>query len=157
MLRMPTVAAHVKPLDPHSYPQPEWNDPSSVHAALEAVRRAHDEPSANEAYDRLLWAVGNNHSGTFYPVVLAVLPQIEQILINAGTWAQRAAMESLIDLGGSFIPEERYKTHLGASVREQLQAFIHSLRPRVVPLAVGHNARSQSAVDLLELIDDQAA
>jgi hypothetical protein len=147
----------MEPLDLHNYPQPEWNDSSSVHAALEAIRRAHDELSANEAYDRLLWAVGNNHSGTFYPVVLAVLPQIEQILINAETWAQRAAMESLIDLGGSFIPEEGHETYLGASIRGELQAFIHSLRPRVVPLAVGNNARSKSAVDLLELIDDQAA
>jgi hypothetical protein len=140
----------------NDYPQPEWNDPASVHLALEAIWHAHDEPSANEAYDRFLWAVGNNHSGTYYPVVLAVLPQIEEILIGGSAWSQRAAMESLVDLGGTFIPEEGHETHLGISIRGELQAFIHSLRPRIVPIASGNDARSKSAVDLLELIDDQA-
>jgi hypothetical protein len=45
----------------NDYPQPEWNDPASVHAALEAIRRAHDEPSANEAYDRELQAFIRAH------------------------------------------------------------------------------------------------
>lgn len=141
--------------DLDDYPQPEWNDPGSVRTALEAIQRAHDEPSANEACDRLLWAVGNNHSGTFYPVVLAALPQLERILIHGGAWSQWASMESLIDLGGTFIPEAGHETHLGTSVRKEVQAFIHSLRSHIEPLAVGNDARSRSAAELLELIDDQ--
>jgi hypothetical protein len=146
----------MKPLNLDQFPQPDSNDSGSVEAALDALWNAHDESTANDAYDAFLWAMGNNHAGTFYPVVLAVLPEIEHILTNGKAWAQRAAMESLIDLGGSFAAEEGYETYLGASVKETLNAFIHSMRPRIAPLANGTDARAKTAIELLELIDDQA-
>ena len=139
------------------FPQPESNDSSSVESALEALRNSHDPSSAEEAHDRFLWAMGNNHTGTFYPVILAVLPQIEQILRDGGTWPSRAVIESFIDLGGSFVPEEGHEEYLGASVQETLRAFIQSMRPRVALLAQGGGALATSASDLLDLIDDQAA
>lgn len=147
----------MRPLNISQFPQPESNSSGSVEAALDALRHAQDESTANEAYDAFLWAMGNNHAGTFYPVVLAVLPEIEQILTNGKAWAQRAVIESLIDLGGSFVPEEGYENYLGASVQEALNAFIHSMRHHIAPLANGNDARAKSAVDLLELIDDRAA
>lgn len=149
--------ADMTPRDFSQFPQPESNESNTIQDALEALRTAHNLDSANEAYDRFLWSVGNNHSGTFYPVVLAVLPQIEQILTNSGGWAQRAAMESLIDLCGSFVPESGHEVYLGLSVQEALQAFAHSMRPRVAHLVNGTGALSKSASDLLELIDDQVA
>lgn len=148
--------ANMATLDFSHFPQPESNDSNSVGAALDAVRAAHDESSANEACDQLLWALGNNHAGTFYPVVLAALPQIEQILIGGGVWAQHAVLEALIDLGGTFIPEAGYEVHRGVSVQKTLQAFVHAIRPRIEPLAQGAGACSRSARELLELIDDQA-
>ena len=147
----------MRPLNLSNFPQPESNDSSSVEAALDAIRNAEDESTANEAYDAFLWAVGNNHAGTFYPVVLGVLPEIEQILISGNGWAQRAAIESLIDLGGSFVPEEGYENYLGASVQETLKAFTQSMSRHIAPLANGNDALAKSATDLLELIDDQAA
>lgn len=75
------------------FPQPEHNDSSSVKAALATLRGARDEVSAAEAYGAFLWSVGN-HPGTFYPVVLAVLPEIEEILVNGEYWAQRATIEA---------------------------------------------------------------
>jgi len=143
-------------LDLDHYPQPEGNDPGSLFAALKALRDAHDESSAGEAYDRFLWTVGNNHTGTFYPVVLAALPQIEQLLIEGGVWPRQAAMEALIDLGGAFVPEQGHETYLGASVQETLRVFIRSMRPHVLPFAHGGDALSRSATDLVELIDDLA-
>ena len=56
---------HLKPLDLAHFPQPETNDAGSVNAALDALRDAASESSANDAYDAFLWAVGNNHAGTF--------------------------------------------------------------------------------------------
>ena len=147
----------MRPLNLIQFPQPESNESGSVEAALDALRDAKDESAANEAYDAFLWAMGNNHAGTFYPVVLGVLPEIEQILMTGNAWAQRAVMESLIDLGGSFVPEEGYENYLGASVQESLNAFIGSMRHHIAPLANGNDARAKSATDLLELIDDRAA
>jgi hypothetical protein len=145
----------MKTPDPAQFPQPEWNDPDSVSGALDALRKAHDDASANEAHDRFLWAVGNNHAGTFHPVVLATLPSIEQILQDGSVWAQHAALESLIDLAGSFVPEEGHATHHGTSVQEALQAFVQSMRPRIALLAQGNGGGSRSAGELVELIDDQ--
>lgn len=139
------------------FPQPESNDAGAVDAALQALRCARDEPTSKEAYDAFLWAVGNNHAGTYYPVILAVLPEIEQILVSGAAWAQRATMEALIDLGGSFVPEVGHENHLGASVKQTLQAFIQGMRDHIALLANGSDARAASASDLLELIDDQVA
>lgn len=146
----------MEPLDFSQFPQPESNDEGSVESAIEALRNAHDQQSSEEARDEFLWAMGNNHAGTFYPVVLAALPQIQQILSDGDPWSQRAAMESLIDLGGSFVPEKGHELYLGASVQKTLRAFIHSMRPKVALLAQGTGAVSRSAGELLELIDDQA-
>lgn len=66
-------------------------------------------------------------------------------------------MESLIDLGGTFVAEEGHETHLGASVQQTIRAFIRSLRGHIAPFANGDDARATSALDLLELIDDQAS
>jgi len=147
----------MRSLDFTNFPQPDSNEPGSVEAALDALRNARNESAANEACDAFLWAMGNNHAGTFYPVVLGVLPEIEQILMNGNAWAQRAVMESLIDLGGSFIPEEGYENYLGASVQEALGAFIQSMRHHIALLADGNDPRAESAGELLELIDDKAA
>lgn len=145
----------MRPLNLDHFPQPQANDAGTVEAALEALWTAHDEASAVDACDAFLWAMGNNHAGTFYPVVLAVLPEIEQILVSGGAWAQRAAIEALIDLGGSFVPEEGYETYLGGSVQDTLKMFVRSTRRHLLPLASGDDARAKSAIELLELIDDQ--
>ena len=147
----------MRPLDLSQLPQPESNDSGSVEAALDALRNAESESTANEAHDAFLWSVGNNHAGTFYPVILGVLPEIEQILLVGRAWAQRAAMESLIDLGGSFVPEPGYENYLGTSVQKGLNTFIHSMRKYIAPLASGNDARAKSATELLAIIDDQAA
>jgi hypothetical protein len=141
--------------DPAQFPQPEWNDADSVHGALQALRNVRDDTSAIEAQDRFLWAVGNNHAGTFHPVVLATLPGLDQILQGGNSWARHAVLECLIDLAGSFIAEQGHAMHQGAPVQDTLQAFVQSLRPRIAELAEGSDVESRSARELLELIDDQ--
>jgi len=144
------------PLNIDSFPQPDSNGAGGVERALQALRDAHDEQTAVDACDAFLWAVGNNHAGTYYPVVLGVLPALEQILVSGQAWAQRSVLEALIDLGGTFIPEPGHETRRGVSVREALRHFIHAQRHRIAELATGDDARARSAADLLELIDDQA-
>lgn len=157
------LLATMESLNLNDYPLPEWSDADSIAAALDDISHAHDEVSANDAYDKLLWAVGNNHAGHFYPVVLAVLGQLQQLLESADPWGQHAVMESLIDLGGSFAAEPGYEEHQGRNVRQQLQAFIQRLRPVIAHMAEPEQARTmqavdaaraRSAADLLELIDD---
>lgn len=140
-----------------NFPQPDSNDSSTVEAALKALWNARDELSATDACDAYLWAVGSNHAGTFYPVVLGTLAEVRQILVSGNPWAQRAVMEALLDLGGTFVPEAGHVTYQGDVVQGALNAFIQSLRPEVAPLADAQDARASSAKELLELMDDRAA
>lgn len=140
-----------------THPEPEWNAHDAVDGAIQALTAAADEAEAMEAHDRLLWTVGDSHEGTYFPVVLVVLPALEGILKSGSHWARRAAVECLIDLGGSFIPAEGHEHWGGRSVKEAVRLFLQSLRPCVAPLADGLGAAAESAAELLELIDDQAA
>jgi hypothetical protein len=49
------------------FPGPPDYAPREVEAALASLSKAHDRRSANDAYNRVLFAVGNNHRGTLYP------------------------------------------------------------------------------------------
>lgn len=86
-------------------PQPVWNSPSSVADAIAAVRSAADRACSKQAYDQLLHALGNNHAGTYYPIAIAVIPALKNILESEATWPKVAVLEALIDLTGSFVPE----------------------------------------------------
>jgi hypothetical protein len=138
---------------PHAA-QPDWNEPDSVELALKALRDARDEESAVDATDRFLWSVGDNEAGSFYPVVLDALPAIAQILAEGGAWSQQAAIETLIDLAGTFAPEEGHETHEGAAVLDSIRTFVRSMRSVLAPLAGAGDARARSAGELIELIDD---
>ena len=145
-------------MQPHDFdhlPQPEWNDLDAAVFAVAQLRDAHDRASAEEAHDQFLWAVGNNHAGTYFPVVLATLEELKRLLVGGGFWSQRAVMECLIDLGGTFIPEAGYESHGGIDVESTLRAGIQAMRPLVLTLAFGGDARARSAADLIELIDDR--
>lgn len=139
-----------------SLPQPPWNEPDSIELALKALRDARDEVSAVDATDRFLWSVGDNEAGSFYPVVLDALPEIARILAAGGAWSQQATIEALIDLAGTFAPEEGHEIHEGVAVQDRVRAFARSLRAVLAPLAGTGDARARSAGELIELIDDLA-
>lgn len=53
----------------------------------------------------MLFALGNDHAGTYYPVVLAALPFLGAILREGGLAARLRTLDVLLDLRGSFEPE----------------------------------------------------
>ena len=91
-----------------SYPQPAWNQPSTLVRVQEAVEAAYSRTTADEASCALLYAVGNNHAGTYYPIVLTLFPLFESVLRHGSAWSRYAVLESLIDLCGSFEPASEY-------------------------------------------------
>ena len=125
-----------------------------VEAALAALGAAASAEAADEARDQFLWAVGDALHGTYQPVVLSTLPALAQILAAGGPWAQQAVLETLIDLGGPFVPAAGLELQAGVDVRAALRAFLQTLRPSVQTLTAGDDACAGSAAELLELIDD---
>jgi len=97
-------------VDWSSYPQPEWNNPHDVPAALQALAHADSDAAAQEAYDRVLGALGNNHAGTYYPVVLPAVPFLGKIVKDGPVWARVGALDALIELLTSFEPEPGFET-----------------------------------------------
>ncbi len=138
----------------HAYPQPEWNDPGSVSAALGDVTQAHDKKSSSSAYNRLLYALGNNHAGTYFPVVLAVMPVLEEILRSGKPWPQHTVLEALIDLLTSFQPDPAHGTFQGASLSAALRERILALKPLLGSLTTDNPMTNKSARDLLHCLDE---
>lgn len=138
----------------HAHPQPEWNGPDSVSAALEEVMQAHDVDSSSSAYNKLLHALGNNHAGTYFPVVLAVMPALEKILRSGKPWPQRTVLEALIDLFASFQPDPAHECFEGASLSAALRARILALKPLPGSLSSDNPMTNKSAEDLLHCLDE---
>jgi hypothetical protein len=113
--------------------------------ALSSVREANDSASSTAAYDKLLYAVGNNHRGTYYPVMLAVMPLLDELLRAGSPWSARTVLEALIDLFESFQPERRYEVtkDFARNPQELAHVFeesVRRLRPSLERLAEAANS-----------------
>lgn len=88
---------------------PEEYRPSSVLPALEAMASARTGNEAQAAYHAVLFAVGNNHGGTFYPAVVAALPLVLEMTRSGRPWTRFAAVEVAIECVTSFEPEPGFE------------------------------------------------
>ena len=114
--------------------QPKENRGDEVPKALRALSAATTEEAANRAYDRVLYAVGNNHAGTYFPVVVAAIPFLGEVLEYGAAPARIGTLDVLIDLMTSFEPEpghEIIERPDGARVplTQLLQTAVQALRP----------------------------
>lgn len=141
--------------DLNQYPQPEWNRSTSVIEALNEVMSANDEGSSSNAYNTLLYTLGNNHAGTYYPVVLAVIPALESILVQGQPWPQHTVLNALIDLCGPFEPEFGYDDYRDLPVTNSLIRMVAERLPLIDQLAQGEGLNAQLARHLCELINEQ--
>jgi hypothetical protein len=145
-----------------SFAQPEWNKPHSVVNSLSKVIAATDAESCSSAYDSLLYSVGNNHAGTYYPVLLATMPFLEEILLVGPQWPQRAVLCALDDLYASFHPEPGYEKITIPETGEQevevmFRQSVRSIRSTLECIVSSGNPNSSLARELLSLLSDDAA
>lgn len=140
------------------YSQPEWNKPDSVSTALVNAASAADARTCSSAYDCVLYALGNNHAGTYYPVLLAALPVFESMLSDPNHWAQRGAICLLEDLFASFHPEPGFEMVSVQGVQKDVEfAFksgVRAFRPLLEELTREACPNAEIASDLLSLIGE---
>lgn len=141
------------PLDFSAYPQPEWNTPESVPSALAHALQASSKSTSLSARNELLYALGNNHAGTYYPIVLAVMPHLSAIVRGGEPWPRWTVIEAMIDLVSSFMPESGHETFQGFPVTTALREHMITLRPCLITLAASDSIASKSAQDLLNCIE----
>jgi hypothetical protein len=138
------------------YPQPEWNGPHSLSDALTSVAQACDKESSLRAYNDLLYAIGNNHAGTYYPVVLAVIPKVDEILLVGKAWPQYTVLEVLIDLCSCFQPELGHEAFQGEPLSLALRECVLSLKAHIELVANGTGIAADSARELLDCFNEKA-
>lgn len=143
------------------YAQPEWNKSQSVALALAIAATATDVGSCSVAYDSVLYALGNNHAGTYYPVLLAALPVFESLLRSQSHWSQRGALCILDDLFASFQPEPGYELmSLHGALEDVEVAFrsgVRAFRPLFEALTNEAGPNAELASGLLSLINEDGA
>jgi hypothetical protein len=140
-----------------NYAQPEWNTETSVSDALSSVMEATDSDSSSAAYNKLLYAVGNNHAGTYYPVLVAVTPFMEELLLMGNPWSVRTVLNALIDLLASFEPAPGYETFRNQagnpqSLADSFKESVHRLRPSVERIVAGCEFNAKIARELISLL-----
>ncbi len=92
-----------------TFSQPLDNEPEAIPRALEALRDSTTREEAHSSYNRVLYAVGNNHAGTYYPVVLEIVPFLGELLHHTSTLVRETTLDILVDLAGSFDPEPGFE------------------------------------------------
>ncbi|WP_153798776.1 hypothetical protein [Foetidibacter luteolus] len=59
---------------------PEYFNPDSVAPALSSLIHLRQDNDKWKVYNNVLFAIGNNHGGTYYPAVLSALPLLVRLL-----------------------------------------------------------------------------
>ena len=159
------VRAHlmsfVEPSDIESYAQPSWNQKTTLVRVQEAIEAASSRPEAEKACCALLYAVGNNHAGTYFPVALAMFPFFGHVLRHGSEWSRFAILEALTDLSLSFEPEPGHENFAvlpsdrTESLKSLLLARVGDLREVLESIATGNSAESASAQDLLHALREE--
>jgi len=143
-------------------PQPEWNDPGEVPNALLALAAIANQRDAHAAYNRFLYALGNNHAGTYYPVALWAIPFLGPLLATGISIVRETVLDILIDLTGSFVAESEFKKARGPSGSELrldvgVRQVVASLRTEIQACNASEPIDSRArdlAAELMQLLDE---
>jgi hypothetical protein len=89
-----------------SYAGSEDYNPSEPPRAFRRLVSAQDKSDAEDAYDEMLFAIGNNHRGSYYAAARSAVPLLVQAAVTLSGWPRSAAVEILTDLTLSFGPAD---------------------------------------------------
>lgn len=139
------------------FAQPEWNGPETVARML---RRIVLEPDAlsceTDANNEALYAFGNNHAGTYYPVLLPAMPVLQSLVRSGAPVQQRLALCVLDDLYACFHPEPGFEIAVidGEAVQVEcmFRTSVRALRPALEEIAAGGGPNARLGRELLALI-----
>ena len=92
-----------------AYARPPENPPDKVEKELRRLVQCTPE-TEQDVYSGVLCAVGNNDAGSYYPIVVPVIPLLGEILKDGSTTARETTLNVLIDLVSSFGPEPGFET-----------------------------------------------
>lgn len=145
------------------WPQPERNKPTTIQAVLRDASRVDSLLEQRDAYNEIMFAVGNNHGGTFYPVVLPALPFFQVMLRDGNELVKEMVLDVLTDLAGSFFPEpgfEEWNSRSGeticlkSAVVQGIREMLPEIRACRTPAGHVHSSRISPAARANDLARD---
>ncbi|GAB2814482.1 hypothetical protein [Ferruginibacter profundus] len=102
----------------------EYYQPRNVVLSLTNLVYLRNEEEKWHIYNDVLFALGNNHAGTYYPVIAAVLPLITKLLQSSQyELVRNCILEILSEWYYSFEPEPGAFT---ISTAEELEHFVRT-------------------------------
>jgi hypothetical protein len=152
----------IRSLPWHKYGQPEFNHRTTVPDAIVAMWQADDNPQAcAEACKELLNAVANEHSGVYYPVLIEVLPYIEEMLLTGSAWQKHVLIVLLHDLSTGLECEGLYEPDLFSegkihTIDGVFKRKLLELRPLMEQIAATDEFNAENAKYFIEQLDDIA-
>lgn len=141
-----------------SLPQPPWNVDGSVPDAIRALASCQSQRETLSAYHSFLFAVGNNHAGTYFPVVLSTVTFLFEVIAVGTDHSREATLDVLIDILCSFEPEPGFETDpsTGSAVKPALLSLVSLYRSRIDALACAGDSSQRVrrlAVQLLNALE----
>jgi hypothetical protein len=110
------LKAAIDSADWERFPGPEYYNPEKARRSLNRLLAAEDEAQSWKAYTDVLYGIGNDHRGSFYPAALAAVPLLVRIAASGLQWPRFGALQVLTDLLISFGPEQGYERFEGDPV-----------------------------------------
>jgi hypothetical protein len=145
------------------FPGPKYYRPDDVEPALAGLAAVSSEHTAREAYNTVLFAIGNNHAGTLYPAVVGAVPRILTLATKGQGWVRRAAMNILVDVltfeiepgFERFTMEDDVRTDTKLALRRLLRAEEQFFLSVIADVEAPEPFRID-ALDLLDALDCSA-
>jgi hypothetical protein len=114
----------------------------------------------SSAYDDLIKCVANNHSGTYYPILLGVAPFLAEAIISGGDNSQRVALCVVDDLFASFHSETNWRDIPSSDGAAQdmevlFRQWVEGLKPELERIASGGGMNAAVADSILEGINSR--
>ena len=127
---------------------------------LDGIRRVTDQPSSEAMYQRVLNAIGHDHSGSLYPEAENAVEPLLLIALDKPGWPANTALEALLDMLGSFQPlttatEDHPVPRTGMKQRMRAAAARHLAQLAAVAAAPDEYGTSARAAQLIDVLTAQ--
>ena len=136
-----------------SFSGPEGNSSERVAKALRGFQDVSDEVSSRASYNGFLSSIGNNHAGSYYPIILTAFPDLKAILSSGDRWPQHSVIECMIDLVASFSPSQ--EVFRGESLSKTMLGEILALEELIYAISADSDYAAASAKELLSLLEEE--
>jgi hypothetical protein len=139
-------------------PSEQWYEGGDVLRAFRRLVAVASQQEADDAYNAMLFAIGNNHAGCLYPAAAPAVPLLIRVAREYQGWARQAALEILIECVSFDVDRDQFTDPSGQVVRTKdvIVAAVQGMREDLERLAQ-EETDYRPARALLELLDDELA